>query len=267
MFTVRRPLEAGHCLPVIRCSCARLPLLPQHCALHVEPQRANAAAAIACPGEECDLDIRHFEALQRVIMTGYPRRRLPALLAMLPLVGGLLGGLALDEAGGHGRRKRRKRRHRHGKGRRRTQRKRRKLCKGCEGCCDSSRMCQPGTTNAACGSASSCAICTGQEQCQDQTCVCVPECGGTCDGTADGCGGTCTNCPAGRVCLSNGTCAIPCPGGGPDCATAGCASTRCIVTNEGNVCSLGNGEGSCQQDNQDCPVGRACSGTLCEVIC
>jgi hypothetical protein len=96
--------------------------------------------------------------------------------------------------------------------------------------------------------------------------VCVPDCG-TC-GAADGCGGTCTNCPAGRICLDNGTCAVPCPNGGPDCTAAGCEFTRCIETGQGKVCSLGEGEAGCSGgDSAQCPAGRTCSGMSCEIVC
>lgn len=63
------------------------------------------------------------------------------------------------------------------------------FCVPCDDCCDGDGVCQPGMTNAACGSGT-CDICTGQEQCQSQSCVCVPlttcpaedECGTVSDG-------------------------------------------------------------------------------------
>jgi hypothetical protein len=118
------------------------------------------------------------------------------------------------------------------------------------------------------------ALCQGT-CCQDgQVCqngggpCCTPNCARKCGGVADGCGGTCTGaCDAGRVCLSNGTCAVPCPNGGADCGAAGCGN-RCIGTNQGTVCSLGDSVGGCNRgNNADCPTGSACSGVICEPTC
>jgi hypothetical protein len=82
--------------------------------------------------------------------------------------------------------------------------------------------------------------------------------------------GRCATCPDGRVLLSNGTCAVPCPNGGADCGAAGCAGNRCVGTNEGNVCGRGcpTGDcGDCAGSNADCPTGSACVAVDCELVC
>ena len=81
-------------------------------------------------------------------------------------------------------------------------------CAACANCCDSAGVCQAGDTEAACGGSGTCDVCTGQEQCQEQTCVCVPDCTGKACGANDGCGGTCIpgTCPTDQACQPNGTC-------------------------------------------------------------
>jgi hypothetical protein len=81
-------------------------------------------------------------------------------------------------------------------------------CASCADCCDSAGVCRAGDTNAACGSSGTCDICTGQEQCKGQACVCVPDCTGKTCGADNGCGGICTtgSCPADQTCQPNGAC-------------------------------------------------------------
>ncbi|MFN8664525.1 MAG: hypothetical protein U0075_21780 [Thermomicrobiales bacterium] len=73
-------------------------------------------------------------------------------------------------------------------------------CAGCANCCDGSGVCQDGVTNQACGSSGTCDVCSGQEICQDQQCVCIPitQCPVelACGTISDGCGGqlTCGEC-------------------------------------------------------------------------
>ena len=61
------------------------------------------------------MDARHFDLLTKSLTATTPRRRLLRLLATLPLLGGLLALLELDDAEARGRRKRRKKAHKHGK--------------------------------------------------------------------------------------------------------------------------------------------------------
>jgi hypothetical protein len=78
--------------------------------------------------------------------------------------------------------------------------------------------------------------------------------------------GKCGPCATGRIALSNGTCALPCPNGPSDCLAAGCTPFRCLATDQGPVCLVDNAAGACAS-NAACPPGRACDGTLCEIAC
>lgn len=246
------------------------------------------------------MEDRHFDALIRGFSSSDSRRRLLAKLGAAAIAGGLLALPNEEETTAAGRRKRRKKRHQHGQNRRRQGRRgrRRKPCspnslaQTCAGACGSivnncqqavecgscvcdppcsacqtcnavTRQCipDPAQQGAACGAST-------QEQCVDGECICFPDCANKCSGADDGCGGVCTNaCAAGKTCLSNGSCAVPCPNGGNDCTAAGCGN-RCIGTAEGSVCSLADGAGGCSGgNNADCPTGRACSGAICEVVC
>jgi hypothetical protein len=70
-------------------------------------------------------------------------------------------------------------------------------------------------------------------------------------------------CPAGQVCLSNGSCAVPCPHGDSDCQHCG---GRCITTSDGPVCAAGGLGASSTNLNSACPAGSACSGAFCENV-
>lgn len=78
-------------------------------------------------------------------------------------------------------------------------------CAACANCCDREGACQAGVTDEACGGTGTCDVCTGQEQCLGQACVCVPDCAGRTCG-ADGCGGSCGSCAADETCQPNGAC-------------------------------------------------------------
>jgi hypothetical protein len=137
------------------------------------------------------------------------------------------------------------------------------------------RCLPPGDVGAACVEQTDCAdgltcdaasglclVATGLPCDQDSDCV-----SGSCDPYTGLCAGDCLasgSCSGGRVCLSNGSCAHPCPGGGVDCES--CSLVRCIGTSDGNVCSADNTFGSCST-NADCPIGSACSGSVCEHLC
>jgi hypothetical protein len=189
------------------------------------------------------MEDQRFDALVRAVAAGATRRRM-----LGAVVGGLvaLGGRQLTEA-------------KPNKGNKSN--KPNKGNKGNKGNSACAHFCNavfpPGKQRGKCKSAAAhgeglCAACGA-----DSANVCLDADGQpTCD-----CG-----CPDGRVELSNGTCAVPCPPGG-DCSAVGCAANRCIGTNEGNVCSLGQGSGGCNNSNADCPTGRACSGAICELVC
>ena len=95
---------------------------------------------------------------------------------------------------------------------------------------------------------------------------CVPDCAGLCGGADDGCGGACNGacpatqvcqaggrgCAAGRVPLTNGTCALqdPCDGG------VGCTSIVEAVEG-GGYCRNDSATGGCAA-TIDCPIGSFC---------
>ena len=135
-------------------------------------------------------------------------------------------------------------------------------CAACADCCDGSGVCQDGDTNTACGSSGTCAVCTGQEQCQGQTCVCMPDCAGR-DCGANGCDGSCRSCTAPSTC-GGGNPGVPgvcgctpntCAAQGGACGTIpdGCGGTldcgSCVCSSSGvcgtSVVTCGSGNCRC----------------------
>lgn len=302
------------------------------------------------------MDPVRFDDLARVLSVPDSRRRVVGLLAAVPVVGGLLGFLAAEEAEGQGRRKRRKKAHKHGKGRRRKHHRKKcraesvaqtcagkcgsvtnnckkavdcgscactpacnacftcraqganapgtcvvdptqqgqacgdpgqicqadgacacdasscpgcttcggdGRCAACADCCDGAGVCQDGDTNAACGSSGTCDVCTGQEQCQGQSCVCIPNCTGKNCGP-DGCSGSCGTCTPPQTCGGSGIANVC------GACTASAFNAPCDPAHPGTCCS-----GICQQagpDNHCCdPTGAVCDlgnpGTCCSLTC
>jgi hypothetical protein len=79
--------------------------------------------------------------------------------------------------------------------------------------------------------------------------------------------GTCAACPAGRVELSNGTCALPCGAGlppCPDCSSVGLPS--CDRADAGGTFCTGDRLGLCGPGGS-CPTGQFCLGGRCVVAC
>lgn len=90
--------------------------------------------------------------------------------------------------------------------------------------------------------------------------------GGLCGAHDDGCGGeTSCPCPRGRVCLSNGTCALPCLDG--TCPT--CGECREDVDTGLDVCSEGETPNPCTNTDPDCPAGTHCPAgdDVCHPTC
>ena len=77
--------------------------------------------------------------------------------------------------------------------------------------------------------------------------------------------GTCSACPAGRVELSNGTCALPCGVGLPRCPTCGEVSS-CAPADAGGTFCRGDRVGLCAPGG-GCPTGQICFGGACFVAC
>ncbi|HCF58915.1 MAG TPA: hypothetical protein DFS52_13100, partial [Myxococcales bacterium] len=113
-----------------------------------------------------------------------------------------------------------------------------------EGCCDSSGICQPGDTAAACGAAgAACASCEGEDVCTEGACQPSP-----CDATT---------CPEG-CCDSSGICQP-----GDTAAACGAAGAACASCEGDDVCT----EGACQPspcDATTCPEGCCDSAGACQ---
>jgi hypothetical protein len=110
------------------------------------------------------------------------------------------------------------------------------------GCCASDETCHTPPSNQFCGTGgAACAACTGQDQCQNGSCVCVPDCDAKVCGP-DGCGGSCRpgctdplapTCCGGSGCksLENdpancGACGRACENGEP-CILGACGCDVC----------------------------------------
>jgi hypothetical protein len=118
------------------------------------------------------------------------------------------------------------------------------LCETCANCCDANGDCQDGDTDTACGSSGLCDVCTGQEECQGKTCVCVPDCDGKICGN-DGCSSTCApGCGPNSTCTDGGT---RC-----ECDFLTCADSCCA---DGQIC--------CQDT---CVTGACCSNAQCSGV-
>jgi hypothetical protein len=201
------------------------------------------------------MDPTRFDTLVRAFAAGGTRRRLLAVLSALPL-GGLLA-LDEDEVGAerphkrmHRRNQQRKskqrNRHKHNNTHRRKKDKKKggkggaaPLCSSTtcpEGCCDTNGVCQPGTSDGACGANGQfCGFCLFGQHCVGNQCVCD---GQTCP---DGC---CANGPG-----QPGQCLTGDPG---FCGTGGVH------------CSYPNGT-TCTQDDQCCSGNCVGIGVLEEV--
>jgi hypothetical protein len=136
------------------------------------------------------------------------------------------------------------------------------FCAACADCCDDRGVCQDGDTKTACGSSGTCDGCTGQEECQNQTCVCVPDCTGKVCGS-DGCTGTCApGCGPNSTCTDGGTlcecdfvsCDDACCADGESCCGSDCTDTN----TDPEHC------GAC---NTTCPEGQVCQGGVCGLAC
>jgi len=105
-------------------------------------------------------------------------------------------------------------------------------------------------------------VCDGA--CVDQEC-CTPNCPVNFCGD-NGCGGVCS-CGGDRVCLSNGTCAIPCYDD-PPCIAIGC-DVCWWETREDSYCGRFDAPifQACNNDTRNCPAGFICSGEGCAAIC
>ncbi len=129
------------------------------------------------------MDAPQFDALSKTLSSGESRRTVLGALAAAPVLGGLLGLFAGDEAEA-----RKQRGHGHGVDAEKKRKKKKKKCKP-----DATAV----TCNGKCGNVVN--NCKTTVNCG--TCPCKPSCAGKCSGGSDGCGGTCTGeCGANQIC-------------------------------------------------------------------
>jgi predicted outer membrane repeat protein len=196
------------------------------------------------------MDGSRFDALARTLSIPDTRRQLLGMLAALPVLGGILGFRAPEEAAAKDRRRRRKQRHKKKKGKHGTRRQgckpkgKGKVCAGqcgpvkskqtcgitvdcgpcdCPAACEACFVCDPSTRTCvadpeqegdACGSPGQVCASDGSCACTAASCPACQLCGG--DGVCTGCSGCCdgatcvADCPACTIC-DEGLC-IACPG-------------------------------------------------------
>ena len=127
------------------------------------------------------------------------------------------------------------------------------------------RECGPDGCGGSCGECVS-----GQDICQDGSCVCIPECDGR-DCGPDGCGGSCGSCGCGAVCEA-GICAFhACDG--KECGSDGCGGS-CGPCGCGETCDSGFcvfhacdmrecGPDGCAGSCGGCECGETCDSGAC----
>ncbi|MFN8662884.1 MAG: hypothetical protein U0075_13395 [Thermomicrobiales bacterium] len=200
------------------------------------------------------VDARHFDALAKTLSVPDSRRRLLALLATLPILGGLLILHPDDDAEAKERRRRRKQRHKKRKspgkrkGKRKGKRNKQKACtpepvaQTCAGKCGSvTNNCRKAVDCGACTCSPACETCF---TCQGAPGSCVPQQAGT------PCGDPAT-CENGTL-QPRGSC-----GGSGACEPAAPVSCAPYTGCAGDVCAS-----SCTSDN-DCVAGSFCNASQC----
>lgn len=226
------------------------------------------------------MDARHFDALARVLSVTGSRRRVLALIATVPLLGGVFGVLGADEVEGQGRRKRRKKAHKHGRGRRRKNSHKKSKCTPdsvattCAGQCGGvQNNCQQAVDCGSCVCDPPCGIC---QTCDAQTGQCVPDPqqqGDACGGLGQVCqaDGACscddTSCPVCRSCSRSGECTNPCSSAGCcDGVTCQPGTENDACGNGGITCVVCTGQEECLDDGNNayvCTCVPDCAGKAC----
>ncbi|MFT4037243.1 MAG: hypothetical protein QM692_03610 [Thermomicrobiales bacterium] len=218
------------------------------------------------------MDPRHFDALAQGLSAGITRRRLLALAAAAPVLGGLLGLLDSEDAGAKDRRRRRKQRHKRRKNpgaRKGTRSPKRKpqpaacvpqsVAQTCDGKCGSvTNNC--GLT-VPCGSCAcpapcpSCFVCQEHGQNIPASCEADPaQQGQTCGDPGQVCqpGGACVcdggSCAGGQRCVA-GACVCD----SVSCAAGCCDGLTCHIDDDA---ACGTNGGACQT----CPSPQTCGG-------
>ena len=223
------------------------------------------------------MDSLRFDALARALSAPDSRRRVLGLLTAVPVVGGLLGLLSLEETEAGGRRKRRKTRNKRRSGSDKKHRKgkhhKKKPCtpdavtQTCAGKCGSvQNNCQQYVNCGSCDCDPACEPCFLCQGAAGAPGTCIPQETGTPCGDA-------TICESGTLlpqgsCNGSGTCEpgtpVPCVPytqcAGNACATSCSTDTDCVA---GSFC---NGERQCVGDlpnGESCTHGGQCTSGFC----
>jgi hypothetical protein len=179
---------------------------------------------------------RSFDALATGLASGSISRGRALKLMGAALIGGTLASLGIGEAAADEECKP-------------VDKKCRKNAQCCSGNCSKS-----GTSSfGICACQPNDGSCSSNDQCCSGNCV----------------NGTCAACPAGRVLLSNGTCALPCTGTisrecPADCGSFGGGS--CAEADAGGLFCRGDVVGVCAPGG-GCPTGSFCRGGACVEAC
>lgn len=218
------------------------------------------------------MDAKHFDRLARSLTALGTRRGLLAVLAAVPVTGGLLAGLDPADTQARSRRKRRKTRHQHQKGDGKQNRKGKRkgnnnnktktktedcdgiACPGCETC--QNNICSSPCDGAGCCALDTCLAGTDDTACGAGGAACV-----ACSGTTPVCDqGSCVACSAtnpcpGGLCCAGGQCGVTCP----TCQT--CTSGLCQAVANNTVACDGSPlfAGVCAFDGLGVCVDGACS--------
>jgi hypothetical protein len=222
---------------------------------------------------------RHFDHLARTLGTAGSRRGLLGLLATLPVLGGLVALLDVEEPGASGRRKQRQERRTRSGHRQRldAEKNKSKKCKPkpktktCAGKCGIVKNnCKKKVNCGSCDCKTECPDCF---ICQDQgpttpaVCVVDPA------KVGDPCGSD------GQVCQPDGACACQagsCPDNAPICDAGACVpcttDTQCESGGLGDLCCSGRcqeccGDGDCSGATPACNEGTCVCGDVCAEGC
>lgn len=224
------------------------------------------------------MDAQHFATLLRTLMPGSSRRRLLGALGTLPLLGGSLTQLGVEDAAA-------------GRKQRCKAKSRAVVCAGTCGTvknkqtCGKSFDCGPCACDPACGA---CSVCDPTSR----TCVAdaaqaglvCGSAGQTCD-SAGMCGCTCEECPPERQCAegccaphqrcSSGTCGVRplCHANGTTCTSPReCCGSQCFNPGDGMLVCAGcssigirclDDSGCCQPDPPGSNAPVVCRGFVC----
>ena len=136
------------------------------------------------------------------------------------------------------------------------------------------------------GCGGSCGSCSGSDQCDSTTGMCVAMCTPSCAGVVcgdDGCGGTCDSCGSGTMCdVGSGQCVCAPDCSGKECGDDGCGGScgmctggllcntnlsMCVSSCTGDCSGKMCGDDGCGTSCGSCSNGDVCNQGVCEAPC